>query len=395
MRKIFVLFLLFFAIQSSCFAQSGMSFLYINGSNNNDAKMKKWYENGVKKLHPEMKKAFEKNEFTQQYFLKNGDIKIEEKPVTFFWGDKSQEDLSFVERNLAISKGFSPWIAYQVRSMITHFLHDAIWVQKYHNMFPVLEDLHKYVKIEAAKGNQIVLFGYSAGSFITYEYFLTRVPYIDVQNFFNSVEINQEQKDFISKHPAKKTCMSALGQELAVFSAGGHIIPVTDNNKFEKGYMNLDKMTDDVCAPEKSVKGIVNFASPLVLFYSDLSDPNFQVTYYNRLLFEHIIENDMFWITVNYREDPLGFPGGKNLSIEEIENIANLDIDPHAGFMYDQSDTWGRNGVFTAHTSYWSTRKHFAKSVVKAYVNGYNHQYDDSTKLKPVKHIHKKLLIKP
>ena len=48
-------------LQNICFAQENVSFVYINGSNNNDVKMRNWYINGVNKLHPVMKKKFEKN----------------------------------------------------------------------------------------------------------------------------------------------------------------------------------------------------------------------------------------------------------------------------------------------------------------------------------------------
>lgn len=390
MKRLFLVLFLFIVFQRCCYAQTGISFIYINGSNTNDARMKKWYETGVKNLHPYMKKAFEKNDLSQKYFLKNGEYFINETPVTFFWGDKSSRDLTFVENDLQISKGFSPFLAYQIRAALTHFLHDAIWVQKYHNMLPILEDLHSKIKEEAKKGNKVVLYGYSAGSFVTYEYLLTREPYINVADFFKTVKVSKEKMNFIYKHPMKDTCMTALGQELAVFSAAGHIVPNDDEISFKNNYMHLNDLTDNYCVPDNTVKGIVNFASPLVLFYSDISDPNFQLTYYNVLLFKHIIENDMFWLTVNYREDPLGFPCGRNLSIEEIENISKLDIDPHKGFMYDHSNTWGRSPVFTAHTSYWSTKRTFSRAVVNAYINGYKNQYDDEFKSESVTSKNKK-----
>lgn len=396
MKKILLILLFFLFLQTNCFAQTGITFLYINGSNNNDVKMKNWYENGVKKLHPYLKKEFEKNTFTQQNFLKNGENYIEKEPLIFFWGYKSHEDLSFVEKNLAISKSFSTWCAYQIRYLLTRYLHDAIWIQKYHNMSPVLQDLHQMVKTEAQKGNKVVLYGYSAGSFITYEYLQTRLPYINVVDFFNKVGISADEKEFIAKHPMKDTCMAALGDsKLAFFSATGHIIPNQNPELLKKEYLHLNESTQNVCVPDHAIKGIVNFASPLVLFYSDLSDPNFELTYYNRLLFKYIIENDMFWLTVNYRADPLGFPGGKNLTIEEMENAANIDIEPHSGFIYDQSDTWGRNSALATHTSYWATRKIFSQAVVRAYVNGYKHQYDDNFTQKKVNKYIIKLNILP
>lgn len=395
MKKILLTIFVLLLLQANCFAQTGITFLYINGSNNNDAKMKNWYETGVKRLHPYMKAAFEKDLLAQKYFLKNGKYSINSEPNIFFWGDKSHNDLSFVEKDLAISKSFSSWSAYQIRSALTKFLHDAIWVQKFHNMYPILDDLQDSVQLESEKGNQVVLYGYSAGSFVTYQYLLTRIPYVNVVDFFNNVKVTKEKRDFVAKHPMKDTCMSALGQELAVFSAAGHIVPILDEEAFKKNYMNLNDLTDNYCSPEGAVKGIVNFASPLVLFYSDLSDPNFDLTYYNRLLFKYIIEKDMFWITVNYRADPLGFPGGRNLTIEEMEEAADIDIEPHAGFIYDQSDTWGRNSALATHTSYWTTRKIFSKAVVRAYVNGYRHEYDDSLKSKNMKKYQKKFNVTP
>lgn len=396
MKKIFVVLFSCFLLQLNCFAQTGITFLYINGSNNNDKKMERWYETGVKKLHPYMKNAFEKNDFTQKYFLKDGKYVINKDPAIFFWGFKSHNDLSFVEKNLSISKSFSTWCAYQIRYLLTCYLHDAIWVQKYHNMVIVLQDLHEMVKAEAKKGNKVVLYGYSAGSFITYEYLQTRLPYIKTIDFFNKVSLTDDEKNFVSKYPSKDTCMAALGDsKLAIFSATGHIIVNPNPELFKKAYLQLDQSTADVCVPDNAVKGIVNFASPLVLFFSDISDPNFELTYYNQLLVKYIIENDMFWLTVNYRADPLGFPGGRNLTIEELENAAKIDIEPHAGFIYDQSDTWGRNSALATHTSYWATRRIFSQAVVRAYTNGYKHQYDDNFKQKQINKFEKKFNIMP
>ena len=63
MKKIFTgIFLLLLLLQQNiCFA-SDISFVYINGSNNNNEKMKNWFEKGVRKLHPEIRKTFEESE---------------------------------------------------------------------------------------------------------------------------------------------------------------------------------------------------------------------------------------------------------------------------------------------------------------------------------------------
>ena len=100
MKKILGIILGLVILQNICFAETGVSFVYINGSNNNDEKMRNWYIEGVQKLHPVMKKKFEQNKEIKQVFLNKPQYKINEKPVIFFWGDKSQTDLEFVQKQL-------------------------------------------------------------------------------------------------------------------------------------------------------------------------------------------------------------------------------------------------------------------------------------------------------
>ena len=180
MKKILLILLLLLGLNSA-YAVNELSFIYINGSNNNDEKMKNWYENGVHKLHPVLRKKFLKNTSIKKYYKGfNDKISIKETPVIFFWGDKSKQDLDFVKKQLNISKAISSSGAYLARSLIAQYLHDAIWVQKTHNMIPILDELNASVKKEAEAGNDVVLYGYSAGTFVTYEYLFNKLPYINL-----------------------------------------------------------------------------------------------------------------------------------------------------------------------------------------------------------------------
>ena len=60
MKKILLILALLLGF-NSVYAIGELSFIYINGSNNNDEKMKNWYEDGVHKLHPILRKKFIKN----------------------------------------------------------------------------------------------------------------------------------------------------------------------------------------------------------------------------------------------------------------------------------------------------------------------------------------------
>lgn len=393
MKKLFGIIFSLLVLQNVCFAQSNVSFVYINGSNNNDAKMRNWYVNGVEKLHPVMKKKFEKNKEIKKVFLNKTQYNINEKPVVFFWGDKSKRDLEFVQEQLDITKAFSPTIAYKVRSMLTAYLHDAIWVQKSHNMLPILDDLNETVKQEAAKGNKVVLYGYSAGTFITYEYMFNKLPYINPENLFNTINVSEEVRTFVKTHPVENTCISALSKaNIGMVSDSGHLVLKNfDDNSIEQNYLNLQEATKTACAPKDTFKGVVNFASPLVLFYSDLADSDYELTYYNRLMLKYIIENGLFFITVNYREDPLGFPSSKNLTIAEVEKLADIKIENPTGFVYDNSSVWSKRSVLFAHTSYWSAKRTFANAVVKAFSNGYRLQYDEKFQQKVLNNNKKKV----
>lgn len=392
MKKIFGIILGLILLQSVCLAQTGISFVYINGSNNNDEKMSNWYIEGVQKLHPVLKKKFEKSKDIKKIFLNTSEYKINENPVIFFWGDKSKRDLEFVQKQLDITKALSPTLAYKVRSMLTAYLHDAIWVQKQHNMLPILDELNETVKAEHIKGNKVILYGYSAGTFVTYEYMFNKLPYINLRNFTDTIELSDNIKQLAQKDPIGNTCISALSKaKIGVVSENGNLLFKPANTISEENYIALKEATQTECIPDDTLLGVVNFASPLVLFYSDLANPDYEINSYNKYMLKYIMEKGLFFLTVNYREDPLGFPSTKNLTIDEMEKRANIEITNPKGFIYDNSSVWSKRSVLFAHTSYWSTRETFAKAVVKAFTNGYKLQYDKEFQEKVLKNHRSKI----
>lgn len=383
MKKILCLLMAIFLFQNISLASGNVSFLYINGSNNNDEKMKNWFEKGVTKLHPVMKKSFEKNQEASALLLKNGQYSINSDARIFFWGDKSKNDLEFVEQQLDLSKAFSPTIAYGVRSLMAGFLHDAIWVQKSHHMLPIVDDLHKNVVDEYNNGNQVILFGYSAGSFITYEYLFNKLPYLNAEDLFDVAGADEDARKFISENPRKNTCISAISKAgLGAVTSDGRLRFNKDKESFKQMYLKLDEFTENACVPQGAVKGIVNFASPLVLFYSDLADSDYELTYYNRFMLKYMLENNLFMLTVNFKEDPMGFPTTKNLTVKELSEKAKIDVINPSGFVYDNSTVWSRRTFLLAHTSYWTARKIFSKAVAQSFVDGYKYMLDKQIEVK-------------
>ena len=103
MKKILLFLTVFlFTIIPSFGIEENLTFLYINGSNNNDTKMKDWYINGVNKLHPVLKEKFEENESIKKWAQENK-LTIDDDPQIFFWGYDSKEDLDFVKDRLNLS----------------------------------------------------------------------------------------------------------------------------------------------------------------------------------------------------------------------------------------------------------------------------------------------------
>jgi hypothetical protein len=388
MKKILSLLLLLLINANITFAKDNISFIYINGSNNNDEEMETWYEKGVRKLHPVLRKKFLNNHAIKNYYSKLGGLAIKEEPVIFFWGYDSKNDLDFVKYQLEFSKMVSSSGAYIVRSLITQFMHDAIWVQKPHNMLPVLEDLNKKVKQEAQLNNSVILYGYSAGSFVTYEYIINKLRYINVENLFSALKSDEDILDFVKNNPKNNTCISALtttNNRIGTLSSTGHLILNENKTQLKTNYLKLNELTEDFCAPKDKVLGVVNFASPLVLFYSDMADENYELNYYNKLMIKYLLENGIFMLTVNFKEDPLGFPTSTNLTVKEIEQILEMNIENPKGVIYDNSGVWSKRLFPFAHTAYWSAKGTFANAVVKSFVNGYKFQYNEQYQKKTLK----------
>jgi len=393
MKKILlIIFMAMFTAIPAMAEEHNLTFLYINGSNNNDTKMKDWYIKGVNKLHPVIKKKFEKNS-TVKKWTKENKLVIDDTPQIFFWGYDSKTDLDFVKDRLNISKAFSSTLAYEIRSLLTQFMHDAIWVQKTHNMLPLLDSLNEEVKELAKENKKVILYGYSAGTFINYQYMLYKLPYIDTENLITILTDDEEILKFVKDNPKNKTCLSALTYEkgnIGVLSNTGHLVLNQDKNQLKANYLKLDEATEKYCAPEGTVKAFVNFASPIPLFYSDISDKNYEITFYNRYAMKYILENGLYFLTVNFREDPLGFPTSRNLTIPQIEQALDLTIENPKGVIYDNSSVWSKRSALFAHTSYWSARGVFANAIVKSFVNGTKFEYDEKYQNKVLKQKKKK-----
>ena len=260
-------------------------------------------------------------------------------------------------------------------------------------MLPILDELNDRVKEQADKGQNIILYGYSAGSFVTYQYLMYKLPYINLEKLFQALNADEETLKFIHDNPQNDTCLSALSYNkgnIGAITNTGHLVLNQNNEKLKENYLNINQATEKYCAPKGYVRGVVNFASPVPLFYSDMADPNYDLNFYNKYLTKYIYENGIYFLTVNFKEDPLGFPSSRNLTVAQLEELLNLKIENPTGVIFDNSSVWSKRSALFAHTSYWSARNTFAKSVVKSFVNGTKFQYDKEYQNKVLKKKNKK-----
>ena len=379
MKKICLLILVLFFTYSSAFAEQNISFVYINGSNNNNAKMANWFEKGVQKFHKVLREKFLTNKTIQKHCqAENTELNIKEEPVIFFWGYQSKQDLDFLKNKLELSKAVSSSGAYIARTLFTQCIHDAIWVQKPQHMIPILQQLNETVKKEAEEGNSVVLYGYSAGTFITYEYLFRHLRYVNLENLFKNYKASEEFLKFVRNNPRENTCIAALLENAAgigTISQTGKFLLNNDYTQLKTNYLKINDYTNMYCAPKDKVVGVVNYASPLPLFYSNLADDDYDLNYSSTQMIKYIFENGIFFLTINFREDPLGIPTSNNLKINEIQEILNITLNNPTGLFYDNSAVWSKRPFPMAHTSYWSAKNTFAKAIVNTFIDGYKYQY--------------------
>ena len=374
MKKFFVILFLFFVFSSQTSAKDEINFIYINGSNTNDEKQKIWFFEGVAKFHPVLVKKILSDDFFLKRLTRENKYVISNEPDYLFWGDLTKYEIERLNEDINILKRTSPRLAQFTRRFISMCFHDAIWISKFPNMMPVLDMLQEKILQAHKRGDKVVLMGYSAGTFVTYQYFLTKLPVIDIKKMTKELSVSGQKEEFDKNSKHKNTCLDALFRaDILTYNLTGGLVANPDDKTLNRNLSEIDSYTDLYCAPDGVIKGVVNYASPIVLFYSDLADPKYKTAQISTLSYKYLIENDIFFMNVNFADDPLGIPVSRNLTYRETKEITKLEIARGGGFYYDKSDIASPRPFFLAHTSYWACAKKFSDTIVKAYKEGYNY----------------------
>ncbi len=353
-----------------------INIIYIHGA----YETKEAFDESVRNVHDDMVTKIQNDPLMHKKLLNNGEKKIGDNALIFFWADKTEENLRVLDKALAYVKNAGSKIAQFGRATLSHTLHDAIWISKPANATPLLNNLNDMIKAENAKGNEVILYGYSAGSLLASQYLTQKMPIIDINNIKNTDDNSYVGRYFanvIQKHKFKPTCLDALKESKILF--------YTDNDEFvtnpniaylKQEFPKLDNYTQKYCSPEGAVKGIVVFGTPLTTFDSSAAKVGTSSNTLFQLALKYIVEHDIFFLVLNYENDFIGMPLSAKPTIADLlKSETTKDAKPNGGFIYDGSGIKCRTSIISSHMAYWSNGKRFANNIIKTYNDGYRYFY--------------------
>ena len=184
-----------------------IDFVYIHGTNRNTPDSQQFFNESVAKLHPYIKSSLEKEPLFQAHALEHGQYEISPKTINFFWGDASQVAIESLRRSVYSSPLIHGWLhlAERARAKLDFTLHDAVWLEKesskkevLHNLFDALMNKNRH---------PVVLMGHSAGSLLTYNLLIYRLPYLDIQDFGRELHADPKVLDKIKDQGHVTTCL--------------------------------------------------------------------------------------------------------------------------------------------------------------------------------------------
>ena len=138
MKKIVFALLILLGINCAVFAKdTPINVIYVHGSNQVNLDGAEGFSVWMNRMHPDLKKNFEKSDFIQSDLLSGAYIK--DKPAMLYWGDKLLNNKSLIDSGLKKSEKMSSKVSQITRGLIGQVVHDAVWLQKNKNMTPILQ----------------------------------------------------------------------------------------------------------------------------------------------------------------------------------------------------------------------------------------------------------------
>lgn len=380
MRNV-LFFLAVFCLLSQTIVFAGetpIDVIYIHGANQERTGGSEGFKESISKMNKDLIKNFNKSKFIKNSLLKNA--YINETPQMLYWSDRLKVNKNYIEDSLIKAKKTSNLIHQYVRILISEQVHDAVWLQKHKNMIPIIKELHNKVMANYKKGEKTILVGFSAGSFITIDYMLAKSRILNIQELLTQSKgkwgITDKDIALAKKYVKENACMaSAINSNFLYINDSENIYINSNQTQRAEAIKKIQQESKTSCVPDDAILGVINFGSPFVVFYSEMADENTIQHYVARKTIQKLVENNKFYLTVNYSQDPIAMPL-PDYTFEDLtqskyfQNIKNGN-----GFMYD---TIVRGGSYSLnpHFNYWSTTNKYTKAIAKSYEKGYKYFYN-------------------
>lgn len=383
--RMLILFIWLTGLSSNQAARcEALQFVYIHGTNQNTDKSQGHFDEEVTKVHPYIKAALEKEPLVQTHLLENGQLSISPQTINFFWGDKSHLAIQAVRRNIFVPQLDKGWLhlGQRAREKLAFTLHDAIWVEQQTNKKAIVGDLFETVM---KGGTQpIMLMGHSAGSLVSFDFLMYRLPYLDIQDFAQDLHADPVVLAHIKAAGTQHTCLEALLSSSAIrYDAQGKLVPFFKGIEpqippdlltiYRKQWLeSVPAFTKQYCLPENKVRGLVTFGSPLALFYSLAANPQKDESYLTASMVSYMLAHNIAWLHVNHWDDFIALPlPNKQRILEVVTNRMGSPPVLKGGFVANYIYLGHGANFYNAHGWYWRDPKAFAQAVAKDYHQGY------------------------
>jgi len=370
-----------------------LKFVYVHGTNQNAAESQQKFTREVAGLQPYLKAALEQEPLAEAHLLDGGRMKIDPQTLDFFWGDKSHVSIEAVRRNIflpQLNRGFLK-LGERSRKKLAFTLHDAIWVEQQSNKKAIIGDLFEQV---SKTGTQpIMLLGHSAGSLVTFNFLLYRLPYLDMRDFAQELRVSPEVMSKLQAGGDSYTCLEALLSSSGIrYDVHGKLSPFFTGIEPQlppellslyrtQWFESMPRFTQQYCLPQNKVRGMVTFGSPLALFYSLAANPEKDESYLTMSMVSYMLAHNIAWLHVNHWDDFIALPlPGRKRVIEVTTRRLSHPLVMNGGFVENYIYQGGGATFVHAHSWYWTRPRAFAQAVARAYHDGYLDWYPESKK---------------
>lgn len=367
-----------------------IDFVYVHGVNTHKKNSHALIQSRFTQFHANLIESFEEDPVAANILTNNGQKFVSQAPSLFYWNQLNQESIVEVNDSVILFKALQSRISSMIQDNLATMMHDVFWLVRRSNQLKIGTSLNKHLVEEVPKEHQVVLVGYSGGSIITYDYLLYYLPYINLYKILQKGDLPKDLVDRFEGEEHQHTCLRAvLDSNFARQNPEGEVILFLDqlnvsdkkllerlNHAYVREHIPLlfDK-TKEVCLPDKRIRGLITFGSPITALSATEKDSDVDAKLAPAMV-KYLFEHNIFWLNLNRINDPLGLPFDDTRLVNLTKKEYQWEIPKETrGFIYNNITRKKGAYFYKAHTWYLSQPKDFSEFVVESLKTGYNQYY--------------------